>query len=58
MPKTDPHEAQFPKWSEISKYGINTLKVGDTVKLHFHDANEYWVIIQGRVVGDLRGCRI
>ncbi|HEY0790214.1 MAG TPA: cupin domain-containing protein [Chthoniobacterales bacterium] len=48
MPKTDPQEGRFPSWSDVSKYGINTLQVGDTVKLHFHDANEYWVIVKGR----------
>jgi mannose-6-phosphate isomerase-like protein (cupin superfamily) len=48
MPKTNPKELNFPSWSETTKYGINSLKVGDTVKLHFHDANEYWIIIQGR----------
>ena len=48
MPKTNPKELDFPNWSETTKYGINTLKTGDSVKLHFHDANEYWIIIQGR----------
>jgi mannose-6-phosphate isomerase-like protein (cupin superfamily) len=48
MPKTSPKEHNFPPWSETSKYGINTLQAGDTVKLHFHDANEYWIIIQGK----------
>jgi mannose-6-phosphate isomerase-like protein (cupin superfamily) len=48
MPKISPQEFNFPSWSETSKYGINTLQVGNTVKLHFHDANEYWIIIQGR----------
>ena len=48
MPKTDPRDGHFPPWSDVSKYGINTLQPGDTVKLHFHDANEYWVIVKGR----------
>jgi hypothetical protein len=48
MPKTDPKELNFPIWSEISKYGINTLGAGDTVKAHFHDCNEFWIIIQGK----------
>jgi quercetin dioxygenase-like cupin family protein len=55
MPKTNPEEANFPNWSEVSKYGINTLKVGDTVKLHFHDANEYWVIVEGRGIATSEG---
>jgi mannose-6-phosphate isomerase-like protein (cupin superfamily) len=48
MPKTDSKEGKFPAWSEVSKYGINTLEPGDVVKLHFHDCNEFWIIIQGR----------
>jgi mannose-6-phosphate isomerase-like protein (cupin superfamily) len=55
MPKMNPQEAKFPRWSEISKYGINTLNVGDTVKLHFHDAHEYWVIVEGRGIATSEG---
>jgi hypothetical protein len=45
MPKTNPTELKFPAWSETSKYGINTLPTGITVKPHFHDANQFWIII-------------
>ncbi|WP_374019133.1 cupin domain-containing protein [Paenibacillus thiaminolyticus] len=38
----------FPKWSEVSQYGINELKAGDVVELHYHDCNEYWIIVSGR----------
>jgi mannose-6-phosphate isomerase-like protein (cupin superfamily) len=55
MPKTTPKELDFPAWSETSKYGINTLQVGDTVKLHFHDAHEYWVIIKGKGMATSEG---
>jgi mannose-6-phosphate isomerase-like protein (cupin superfamily) len=48
MPKTNPEEPSFPPWSEVSKYGINTLSAGDTVKAHFHDCNEFWIIVQGK----------
>jgi mannose-6-phosphate isomerase-like protein (cupin superfamily) len=48
MPKTNPQELNFPSCSETTKYGINTLQAGDTVKLHFHDANEYWIIVKGK----------
>lgn len=37
-----------PAWSEISHYGVNQLKVGDVVELHYHDCNEYWIIISGK----------
>jgi len=55
MPKTDPQAGRFPAWSEISKYGVNRLKPGDTVQLHFHDANEFWVIVSGRGLATSEG---
>jgi mannose-6-phosphate isomerase-like protein (cupin superfamily) len=55
MPKINPKELNFPSWSETTKYGIKTLKAGETVKLHFHDANEYWIIIQGSGVATSEG---
>ena len=48
MRKTNPKELSFPSWSEVSNYGIITLRAGDTVKAHFHDCNEFWLIVQGK----------
>ncbi len=48
MPKALPGSKDFPAWSEVQNYGVNTLKVGAEVELHFHDCNEYWIIISGR----------
>ncbi len=48
MPKTTIKEKSFPDWSETSNYGINSLKAGAEVEPHFHDCNEYWIIISGR----------
>ena len=48
MLKINPKELNFPTWSEVSKYGIKTLRPGDRVRTHFHDCNEFWVIIQGK----------
>ncbi|GLQ56204.1 cupin domain-containing protein [Devosia nitrariae] len=48
MPKTTPQEKGFPDWSETQNYGISQLKVGAEVEPHFHDCNEYWIIISGR----------
>jgi mannose-6-phosphate isomerase-like protein (cupin superfamily) len=47
MLKTNPKELNFPTWSEVSKYGIKTLRAGETVRAHFHDCNEFWIIIKG-----------
>ncbi|QHT60275.1 cupin domain-containing protein [Paenibacillus lycopersici] len=49
MPVIRQHEPQnAPPWSEISHYGVNRLKAGDTVELHYHSCNEYWIIVSGR----------
>jgi len=48
MLKTNLQELNFPTWSEVSKYGIKTLRAGETIRAHFHDCNEFWMIIQGK----------
>lgn len=45
----------FPDWSEVSHYGINTLKPGDEVELHYHNCNEYWIIVSGRGICTTEG---
>lgn len=55
MPKATPDQATFPSWSEVSRYGVNTLNPGDTVELHFHDCNEFWIIIEGKGVATSEG---
>lgn len=47
MPKVSSSNMSFPEWSEVENYGVNTLNAGDEVELHFHDSNEYWIIITG-----------
>ena len=48
MPKVHKSQADFPDWSEVTTYGINTLEPGAEVELHFHDCNEYWIIVEGQ----------
>ena len=55
MPKATPSDTAFPAWSEVSRYGVNTLQPGDSVELHFHDCNEFWIIIEGRGVATSEG---
>lgn len=55
MPKAISSDTDFPLWSEVSRYGVNTLQAGDTVELHFHDCNEFWIIIDGRGVATSEG---
>src|SRR5690625_617888 len=45
----------YPSWSEINHYGINQLEVGQKVELHYHDCNEYWIIVSGRGVCTTEG---
>ncbi|WP_438348774.1 cupin domain-containing protein [Paenibacillus sp. FA6] len=45
----------FPAWSEVGQYGINTLTVGQEVELHYHDCNEYWIIVSGRGICTTEG---
>lgn len=45
----------YPEWSEVNHYGINNLKVGDIVELHYHDGNEYWIILSGRGICTTEG---
>jgi mannose-6-phosphate isomerase-like protein (cupin superfamily) len=40
-------QAHYPAWSETNHYGINYLKAGQQVEPHYHDCNEYWIIISG-----------
>ena len=55
MPKAIASDTDFPVWSEVSRYGVNTLQPGDSVELHFHDCNEFWIIIEGRGVATSEG---
>ncbi|MFB9274164.1 cupin domain-containing protein [Cohnella cellulosilytica] len=48
-------QENYPDWSEFSHYGINYLKVGQEVPLHYHDCNEYWVIVSGRGICTTEG---
>jgi mannose-6-phosphate isomerase-like protein (cupin superfamily) len=48
MPKLAVNDQEhFPAWSETQKYGVTHAKVGGEVEPHFHDCNEYWIIISG-----------
>lgn len=55
MPKAVPNDTDFPDWSEVTRYGVNTLQPGASVELHFHDCNEFWIIIEGRGVATSEG---
>ncbi|WML49069.1 hypothetical protein RCG23_02885 [Neobacillus sp. PS3-34] len=46
---------EYPEWSEINHYGMNSLEVGDEVELHYHDGNEYWIIVSGKGVCTTEG---
>ena len=50
-------QEHFPEWSEMNHYGMNRLKVGEGVPLHYHDCNEYWIIVSGRGICTTEGDR-
>jgi mannose-6-phosphate isomerase-like protein (cupin superfamily) len=52
--KIDKQE-NFPNWSEVNNYGINHLDIDQEVELHYHDCNEYWIIISGRGICTTEG---
>ena len=41
-------EVSPPEWSDIAHWGISRQPAGKEIELHYHDTNEYWVIIEGR----------
>lgn len=49
------NQGSFPEWSDVNHYGINYLKAGCEVELHYHDSNEYWIIISGRGICTTEG---
>ena len=38
---------KFPTWSEISQHGIANFPAGGECKPHHHDANEFYVVVNG-----------
>ena len=48
-------QTHYPAWSEINHYGINYLKIGQQVVPHYHDCNEYWIIVSGRGICTTEG---
>lgn len=55
MPKASPSQTAFPDWSEVTNYGLNTLEAGAELELHFHDCNEYWIIVEGKGLATSEG---
>jgi mannose-6-phosphate isomerase-like protein (cupin superfamily) len=44
MRKTD----QQPGWVKWSNFGLGTVTDAAQLERHFHDADEYWVVFEGR----------
>ena len=49
MPVSRSGEAP-PDWCRWSAFGFYTCEDADAVEEHFHDAHEYWLICEGRVL--------
>ncbi len=37
-----------PEWLRLSSWGVYTAAKGGQSDLHFHDCDEYWIVVQGR----------
>jgi mannose-6-phosphate isomerase-like protein (cupin superfamily) len=37
-----------PDWVRWSAFGVGDVKDASTFDLHFHDADEYWLVFSGR----------
>lgn len=37
-----------PDWVKWSAFGVGEVKDAKTFDLHFHDADEYWLVFSGR----------
>ena len=48
-------QKDYPEWSDTSHYGINHPKKGQEVELHYHNCNEYWIIVSGRGICTTEG---
>ena len=39
---------QKPEWVRWSNFGVGSLTDAGQLEAHFHDADEYWLVFQGR----------
>ena len=39
---------QKPEWVKWSSFGVGNMTDASQLELHFHDADEYWLVFQGR----------
>jgi mannose-6-phosphate isomerase-like protein (cupin superfamily) len=40
----------LPEESLVSDYGVDTLSEGASSDLHYHDCDEWWIIVSGRAL--------
>lgn len=49
------NQAQAPSWNRFSAFGFFQVDRPDQIEMHFHDADEYWLICQGRAIAASEG---
>ncbi len=37
-----------PEWMKWSNFGVGVVETKDDLERHFHDADEYWLVFEGR----------
>lgn len=40
--------SELPDFSMVKAYGVDTIIAGKGCEPHFHDCDEYWIIVEGR----------
>ena len=40
--------AEKPAWVKWSSFGVGVVNEPDQLERHFHDADEYWLVFEGR----------
>ena len=40
--------AEKPAWVKWSGFGVGVVNEPDQLERHFHDADEYWLVFEGR----------
>lgn len=47
--------SQAPPWNRFSAFGMFQVHHPEDIELHFHDADEYWLILDGRALATSEG---
>jgi mannose-6-phosphate isomerase-like protein (cupin superfamily) len=55
MPVVRSETWQLPEWSSLTALGVYTARLGSSCENHYHDNDEYWLVLEGRVRAESEG---